>query len=309
VYRESDSHTARDFTRLVVRLSDDDGKTFSDRRALVATEKTDGRLRKYNCPKVQQLKDGRVLIVCDVYSVPPAEGDSKRWYAQIEFFTSADNGDTWAGPQETGVSGIMPDEVVELDIGDWLLATHTKGVQYVSRSMDGGARWEAPAVLAARKGYALCEASIIKVPGGDLVCYMRENTRKGLPIYKSLSSDGGRTWQGPFETLMDAGHRPVAHLTRSGKVLITYRHYPGGAGPWAKNTFAYLESTKSALAPDRMKQSGTVLPLDHDRSSRSDSGYTGWVETEPGEFLVVNYVVDDAPMAQIRGYRFSESEF
>jgi len=309
VYRESDSHVAREYARIIVRTSDDEGKSWSDRKVLVATEKADGVLRKYNCPKVQQLKDGRVLIVCDVFLTPPGEGRSDIKYSHLELFTSRDNGDTWTGPKAVDVSGIMPDEVVELDNGDWLLATHHLGVQYVTRSADGGEHWDPPVTLASRKGLKLCEASIVKMPGGELVCYMRENSGKGLPIYKSISTDAGRTWKGPFETLMGAGHRPVAHLTRSGKVLITYRHHPGGSGAWAKNTFAYLESAQSALETDRAKQSGIVLPLDHDRSPHSDSGYTGWVEIEPGHFLAVNYILDDAPKAQIRGYRFHESDF
>jgi sialidase-1 len=308
-YRESDSHVARDYSRVIVRVSDDDGKTWSDRKVLVATEKSDGVLTKYNCPKVQQMADGRVLVLCDAHPYPPGEASKDPAYSHIEFFWSRDNGDSWTGPEPIDVHGIMPDEVIELENGDWLLATQHGGVQYASRSTDQGKHWDPPVVVGKREGLKLCEASIVRMPGGELVCYMRENSRKGLPVYKSISADGGRTWQGPFETLMGAGHRPVAHLTRSGKVLITYRHYPGGAGPRAKNTFAYLEPVQSALKTDRSEQSGTVLPLDHDRSRKSDSGYTGWVEIAPGEFLAVNYIVDDAPRAQIRGYRFKETDF
>lgn len=307
VYRESDSHLAKKYTRVVVRTSDDKGKTWSDRKLLIATEQTGGCLTKYNCPKVQQIRDGRVLVVCDAYAVPP--GECPEIEPHNELFFSSDNGDTWSKPRPINVSGIMPDEVIELENGDWLLATQSDGVQYVSRSSDQGKTWGEPTILTAKRGFNLCEASIIKMPGGELVCYMRENRGLGLPIYKSLSTDGGKTWKGPFETLMDAGHRPVAHLTRSGKALITYRHQPGGAGVWAKNTFAFLESTQSALETDRSKQSGITLPLDHDRNHKSDGGYTGWVETAPGEFLMVNYIVDDASMAYIRGYRFSENDF
>ena len=315
VYRESDSHKAKEYTRIIVRTSDDGGKTFSARKVLVETKQTDGVLTKWNCPKVQQLKDGRVLIVCDVYPHPPGEAGKRGAQSAIMLYFSEDNGDTWSEPRETSVGGIMPDEVVELDNGDWILATHRKckttgnAEQILARSKTKGKTWGKPVVIASVKGYNFCEASIIEMPGGQLVCYMRENSGKGLPVYKCISTDNGQTWQGPFETLMGAGHRPVAHLTRSGKVMITYRYQPGGKGPWAKNAFGYLESAESALQPDRAKQRGTVLPLDHDRSPHSDGGYTGWVETEPGRFLVVNYIVDDAPKAQIRGYRFGEDAF
>jgi len=51
------------------------------------------------------------------------------------------------------------------------------------------------------------------------------------------------------------------------------------------------------------------LPLDLDASAFADSGYTGWVEYERGRFLVANYINDDAPLAQIRGYRFGLEDF
>ena len=314
-YRESDAHIAKEYTRIILRSSDDDGITWSNRFVLVDSVKTDGVLTKYNCPKVQQLKDGRVLIVCDRHPVPPGEGGEMVDISRSLFWFSDDNGATWSEPQVTIVGGIMPDEVVELDNGDWLLATQWRApetgylTQYVTRSLDKGKTWEAPVVVASKKGYKFCEASILKMSDGQLVCYMRENSGMGLPIYKCISKDNGLTWEGPFETLMAAGHRPVAHLTKSGKVLITYRYQPGGGGPWAKNTFAYLESVDSALEPSRAKQSGAILPVDHDRSHHSDGGYTGWVETEPGRFLMVNYIMDDAPKAQIRGYRFREDDF
>ena len=46
------------------------------------------------------------------------------------------------------------------------------------------------------------------------------------------------------------------------------------------------------------------MPLDYDRSHFADTGYTGWVAFPDGEIYMVNYIVDDAPKAQIRGYSF-----
>jgi hypothetical protein len=315
VYRESDGHKARKYSRLIVRASDDNGQTFSDRKVLIATEHKDGALLKYNCAKVQQLSDGSLLVACDRFPIPPGEMTKGGDESRIVFFTSSDNGDTWSEPRDTGIRGIMPDEVVELPDGDWLLATQFRPAdlgciaQCVSRSSDKGKTWDSPTVIAACKPLHLCEASIVRLPIGELVCYMRENSGKGLPVFKSFSHDGGKTWEGPFETMMGGGHRPVAHMTHSGKVLITYRHQPGSHTVWAKNTFAFMEPIESALEKNRDKQTGIVLPLDHDRSPASDGGYTGWVETAPGEFVIANYIVDDAPKAQIRGYRVRETDF
>jgi sialidase-1 len=51
------------------------------------------------------------------------------------------------------------------------------------------------------------------------------------------------------------------------------------------------------------------MPIDYDRSARSDLGYSGWVQFPDGEIFVVNYIVDDAPRGQIRGYAFMPDEF
>ncbi len=315
-YRESDEHQPRKFTRLIVRTSDDNGKTWSARHVLKATEsQVPNALYKLNCPKVQPLDDGRLLYLCDAFVNDLSKGKKTRYVdAHILMWFSDDNGETWSDAAKSDVGGVMPDEVVELPDGTWLLATHLPDprdghlIQYVTRSTDKGKTWGPRMVIADRKGYNLCEASIIRCPDGLLICYMRENSGLGRPVYKAFSADSGKTWDGPHATLMDGGHRPVAHFTSAGEVLITYRYYPG-RGIGLRNTFAYVESEKSAREPVRSRQRGRLRPLDYDRHPRPDSGYTGWVELAPGEFFAVNYIRDDASMAQIRGYRFFKEGF
>ena len=316
-YRESDEHQPRRFTNIITRFSDDDGGTWSERNVIVASEsKEPNALLKYNCPKVQQLKDGRLLLLCDVFVNDLSKGiDTRFLEGRNVFWFSDDNGDTWSEePVTSGVGGIMPDEVMELDDGAWLLATHIPNrddpfvTQYAARSTDGGKTWSGPIAIASREGYRFCEASIVKCADGLLICFMRENSGLGRPAYKCFSEDGGITWSEPYATLMDGNHRPVAHWTKDGRLLVTYRYYPGpGAG--MRNTFAYIESEKSAREPERAKQSGRIRPLDYDSHARPDSGYTGWAQLGDGRIFVVQYLRDDAPMAQIRGYRFDLSAF
>lgn len=52
-----------------------------------------------------------------------------------------------------------------------------------------------------------------------------------------------------------------------------------------------------------------ILPLDFDRSPQSDTGYSGWAQFPDGEIYVVNYILDDAAKAQIRGYSLRERDF
>ena len=337
VYRESDGHSVREFSRLIVRSSLDGGQTWSGRQVIVeAYPDADGVVLKWNAARVQQLQDGRVLLVCDVLPVPPNE-KTDLTNSHIVFWWSEDNGDTWSEPVHTPIIGIMPDKLIELPSGAWLLATHVKmqGDQYdrsgnltqiVYRSEDQGATWDGPYIAGQDERYNLCEASIMLLPDGELVCYMRENSGMGYPALKSFSQDEGRTWEGVYRTPMDGCHRPVAGILPSGRVLVTYRYRQGGSvgarltnkpttwrgsevSYWARNTFAYLETIASAQARDLPDQGGNILPLDHDHSPRSDSGYTGWAALHDGRIFCVNYIVDDAPMAQIRGYWFSEADF
>src|ERR1035437_5322191 len=71
VYRESDGHKVKAFCRLIVRTSDDGGKTFSDRQVLVDVKKSPDHIDQYNCPRGQQLRDGRVFIFCDLSPTRP----------------------------------------------------------------------------------------------------------------------------------------------------------------------------------------------------------------------------------------------
>jgi sialidase-1 len=365
-YRESNGHVASEFCRLIVRYSDDAGRSWSQRQVIRDEDRSSGLLKTCNCPKIQQLEDGRILLLCDAYDYPPGE-----WYvedqAPIVFWFSEDDGQSFSAPQTTDVRGICPDQVSETPDGRWLLLTSVRNaaghiLQMLTVSHDHGKTWDKPFSLSASQDHQLCEGSIVRMPEGELVSYEREDS--GGPLQKMISTDGGRTWEGPFDTLNPAAiGMPVGGLTRDGLVLVTGRYgvnsnwrvdmsaaaweerfakrgivIPKVAGHEANerfvasiergshlletdteiimglggspvHTFAFLEPVESALCPDTSGQKGLLLPLDLDVSPFADSGYTGWVEYEPGRFLVANYIVDDAPLAQIRGYRFSLDDF
>ncbi len=311
VYRESDSHVGNDFTTLVWRTSADSGTTWGERNVLAETRRDSTGLDKWNCPRVGVLGDGRVYILCDLFPVDVGHEDDGS--TTLIWWQTGDG--AWDGPHDTGIPGIVPDRICELPSGRLLLATHWRSgetkrlAQTVAYSDDGGVTWSDRVTIAASDDLDLCEASIIRLPGGELVCYLRENSMIGLPMYKSISTDDGETWGEIAPTLMAGGHRAVAGLLPSGNVLITYRQTIGGTATWAQNTFAFREPIESALMRDAQKQTGVLLPLDHDRSPRRDGGYTGWVNLPDGRAFIVNYINDDAPMAQIRGYWITEDMF
>ena len=78
---------------------------------------------------------------------------------------------------------------------------------------------------------------------------------------------------------------------------------------WTQNTFGAIMPRESALAEKRGEQSARIFPIDFDRSSVSDTGYTGWVQFDDGEIYVVNYIVDDAPGAFILGSAFRAEDY
>lgn len=344
VYRESDGHNVFEYCNLVYRTSDDAGQTWSDRHVLRAERKdeTTELCVKWNCPRIQRLSDGRLLIICDTFPSPRSRGEDFTRFPLV-FWWSEDDGETWSAPQEMPIYGAMPGRVVELPSGAWLLTAQIRAyiqggaergnlTQIAYRSEDSGRSWEAYSIVGQAAEYELCEGSAMLLPNGDLVCYMREDSRKGIAALKAFSYDEGRTWEGLYRTPMDGCHRPVAGVLPSGKVLITYRYQQGGMvgvppiGPvgwnrlsddarrqvnsyWSRNVFAYLETVESAAASELPKQGGVILPIDHDPSPIADGGYTGWATIDDGRIFCVNYIMDDAALCQIRGYWFHERDF
>lgn len=314
VYRESDSHVAAEYSHLVLRHSDDNGETWSARQVLIESYQQEGVLFKWNCPRIGQLADGRLWVLCDGFRQPPGEEAGRQ--SRVHFWWSEDEGATWRGPEQTPIIGIVPDKLLVTQAGTWLVAAHERGldapelIQYVYRSEDAGATWSERIVVCAQSGLEPCEASLVQLPGdGLLVCYLRENSGRGRPGPKCFSRDDGRTWEGPYETDMAGCHRPVAGFLPDGSVLVIYRHTSRSRPNWAKNFLAYRESQASAREPDPAKQDGVVLALDHDRYSPPDGGYSGWVVLPDGRVFVVNYIRDHSAWAHIRGYLLDPGDF
>lgn len=368
VYRESNGHVASEFCRLVIRYSDDCGSSWSPRCIFRDETYSNGVLTKWNCPKIQQLSDGRILLLCDAIDFPPGEWNSTLGNARIVLWFSEDDGATWSHEHVTNINGICPDNVVELPDNTWLLATNSyadgtkRTVQNVSTSKDSGQTWGPPLDICPNPEYHLAEASIVVCPDGELVAYLREESGLGRPVQKMISFDSGRSWEGPYNTLNPAAHgMPVSCMTQDHFVLTLGRFnlrsrwrvdmskettekrletrtivvpnvqensefrnglQPGSdvsisseeiviaGGRTPAHTFAFLEPLSSALQQDINLQDGLLLPLDLDRNNiNCDSGYAGWVEYERGAFIAANYINDDAPMSQIRGYRFDVNDF
>jgi len=300
-YRESMGHGPWPFSRIIIRRSEDSGRTWSDRQVIIEKngEAGEGSL---NCSRITACQDGTLLLIVDFK--PPRAANKKSTGLQTEgvrnlLFRSHDCGKRWEGPEDTGMNeGIVP-SIKELSNGDLLvgLTRHRwredGGLieeQMVYRSSDGGHTWEGPTLISEAPRLRLNEGDFAELDDGTVVLYMREDEER-LSGWKSISKDGGRTWEKPFRSeIRSCLGRPSVGRTHSGEIVVTYRFLCGSS----TSLGFYVENPKT--------QEVRFAFLDNDRSVRPDSGYSGWMQLENGDLYVVNYVNDDAPMAYIRGY-------
>ena len=178
-------------------------------------------------------------------------------------------------------------------------------------SDDKGKKWHGPVTVASEKRLNLCEASILSLEGSTLVAFMRENSFTGMDCYKAISNDNGLTWEGVYRVPIAGCHRPVAGYLNSGLIMITYRFFQGGKrgfGKGMQNFFAAVTDVDSVKEKQRCEQWARIVPIDYDKNSHADLGYSGWAQFDDGEIYIVNYIPDDAPKAQIRGYSLKESD-
>lgn len=317
VFSECTHHNDRSYTRIMLAESNDRGRSWMPKRAL--SDGTKDEDYYYNCARISTLKDGRLVVLVDkLCATVKDENCQSEDDQKIILYFSEDQGDSWSDAIELPMRGIVPDKLLELDNGRWIIACQYKDpdsgflVQRLWYSDDQGKNWSAPLIVGKQNGLHLCEASILHIEGDTLVCFMRENSLDGKDCYKSISHDNGENWSELIRFPLPGCHRPVSGWLNNDMIMITYRFLQGGKGEmgsWTQNFFAALTDKKSVLATQRNEACVRIIPIDYDRSPKSDLGYSGWVQFEDNELYIVNYIVDDAPNAQIRGYSLSLCNF
>ncbi len=311
VFRESTHHGDLNGSRLVYKESTDGGKTWSEKYTL--TPRADASFA-YNCPRISCLPSGELVIICDI--LDRTVDEDRLVNCEQHIFRSFDDGKTWSAPEVLPFKGIVPDKYQVLSNGRHIFGIHRRDpetkklTQYAYYSDDHGKTWT-ETVVACDERYELCEVSIVEIKNGTLVAFMRENSGLGYSCKKAISKDFGATWEGIYDTNIDCCHRPVVARCENGMYLMTYRYMQGGKGwhgHWTQNLFGAFFNERTALAKERKEQSIRIFPISYDRSAKSDMGYSGWVELETDHFYVVNYLLDDAPKAQIKGYAFEMND-
>lgn len=314
VYLQTTHHGDRTGSKIVLSRSFDEGRTWSPRQIILGGGDELCENGFYNCARICRLRDGRIALVADrIYK-------DENTRAEVELFFSDDGGQTFGAAVKTGCQGIVPDKLLQLPSGRILLSAHFRSdgagtlEQYLWYSDDGGQTFGERITLASDSGLNLCEVSLLQMDddGKTIVAFMRENSGLGYDCQKCISHDGGMSWSKPVGFPLPGCHRPVAGFLRDGHILITHRFMQGGRGwlgSWTQNFFAALTDCESALSTSRQGAAARILPVDFDRSANSDTGYSGWTQLADGSVFVINYIVDDAPKGQIRGYRLRAEDF
>lgn len=296
-------HGDRSFSQLRTAVSSDRGHTWKPARPF-SEQCTPDTGYYYNNATIRQLRDGRLVVLTDrIY------GKNDEAESHIVLYNSFDGGKTWDGGRETPARGIVPDKLVETATGRWLVTSGyfdpetNKLATRLWYSDDKGKSWNGPVIVARDPEKNLSEASILEV-SGRLVCFLRENSALGLPAYLCFSEDDGLTWSVSKPFPLPGAHRPKAGLLADGRILITYRFWQGGKFYWGcwQNLFAGITDVNSVFASDYLDCSTRIIPIEFDASEVSDTGYSGWVQFPDGNLYVINYIVEDAGKAFIKGY-------
>lgn len=336
-YAEADRHGGGAVPSAVVRLSEDEGATWSE--PIVVDTLMDRPESGYlMCRSIIRLHDDSLLIGVDWNKTDTLRGPSERWYAhrglpwdwsfdpangvlrEAWLYRSTDHGATWSGPERTGCITASLNLKQVSDGTVFLSGSHfhvagLENVQVLYRSEDAGRTWSEAIPVVADRHFTSAEGDVVEMPGGELVMYIRSDDNPAGTGMKAISRDGGRSWEGPYA----AGYWPIngrvnAGLLSSGEVLVVHR--VGGFNPQHWFGF-FVERAETALAAIPNRPAARTDPpaaswgmIDDDTSPYADQGYGDWVELPGGDVYVVNYIVDTAPVdrPQIRGYRLSRDE-
>lgn len=223
-----------DATREVyIQHSDDDGKTWSDRRNISSmTRKENWRWYATGpCSGIQIQKGkykGRLVV-------PANHSDENRTYMAHSIY-SDDNGETWhigdssaPGANESQIAEAGEDVLYHT----MRMQSHRQGMRGTRFSTDGGAHWSALQHDSALHG-PMCQGSVVRDYSAPSRLIFSNPARYGKreALTLRMSEDGGKTW--PFRKLVFDGPAAYSDLTllNDGSVGVLYegghdRYYAG----------------------------------------------------------------------------------
>lgn len=235
IYNDTDCHWPEETQFLTLLASDDHGCTWS-KYGVVDTADLRSGDERFVTPRLSALSAGRLAVLID-------HDDHGHFHENLPSgnwaYWSSDGGDTWHGPQVTGILGFEPDRMVELPDGRLAVCSHLmradsqEFANVITFSEDEGKAWGDPVTVAHDGYHRFCEGALVVLDDGpELACVMRENHNAGIPSFVAFSQDMGHTWCEP-RMLPFAFERPYAKQLSDGRILVTGRNVNGGLGTYA----------------------------------------------------------------------------
>lgn len=307
--------------QIVMKTSDDFGKTWSDRREGLPESWT----KSQETPTVYNLhlSNGKAKLIlvsgCPYWKAGFRDGKflPEMFPNGFNFSYSDDGGKTWSefenfySPMNATVCMSSLTQLKENGrfVDKWMGTFHEQNfVNYKSiLTFDekGKARWSKPVPLLApyrelEKKVGVCEIEIIRSNKDVLILIARGETRKTRSVI-SLSYDEGETWTAPKELpyLLCGDRHKAAYDETSGKVILSFRQFipekrslfsskKGVFDGWAAwiGTFDDLISFAKEEKPDRYGEKLYLLGKNY--GAWCDCGYNGIV-TRNGKALLVTY--------------------
>lgn len=293
-YNECTAHVNRDHTHIAIRHSDDGGLTWSEKR-YVGEETFHGD--HWNSIRLSQISDRRVMLICD--RIVKSELSDE---CELYLWESLDGGESFSEGRKLGVQGYCSDKIRELSDGTLLLCVSRYNASIRTnevaafKSDDGGRTWREACVVASNEKYNFIEPAALELKDGRVAVFLRENSFTELGGFVTISRDKGESFGEIFEIPTPWLQRPFVGYLRDGRILLTYREFLNRE----------MRKLNGCIFDESALESGEsfeIFEIDRDGAEAADSGYSAWVELEKGRLLMVNYIVDDAPRAYIRGYR------
>jgi len=220
--------------RPMVRLSGDDGGTFSPPREMPITPAPS--YTGFNHDRAIQLKSGRILMpvfFTSDYRIDP--------HIRSRVYYSDNEGADWK-PSQTVIdipeskAGAQEPGVIELKDGRVLMWMRTSlGRIYKAYSADAGLSWSKPEAMELQS--PLSPQSMKRHPRGDLILVWNNSPDKRWPLTSAVSTDEGSTWthRKDVDTTADHTFAYTSVEFLKDRALLTYYVGPpaGSGGTWS----------------------------------------------------------------------------
>ena len=111
IFWEGTFHTDRRYSRVMLTESSDRGRTWAPKRPLSAPG------NGWGSPRLSQLSDGRIVAIANRCAEELVDEE----LLPIFVWYSADEGQSWDGPHRIPALGCVPDKLLELPSGRWIV--------------------------------------------------------------------------------------------------------------------------------------------------------------------------------------------